>query len=209
MYDFDPADEGELTMAVGDVITVTKEIDEGWWVGEIGSGPQKRSGMFPVNYTEPIREPPSRSSEEGDAWIVSGNSGPTYADPEEIHEADSPRPSFRRTSTASSSTSSNHITPNHSMSGPTQTNGVTLRESAPARPSGPKPGAVAPSARSKPATRTSYMKPPGEAAVNMAAAVGEAITTSTTAAACRECGCDDFSANVFKKGSCNNCFHAH
>jgi hypothetical protein len=27
--------------------------------------------------------------------------------------------------------------------------------------------------------------------------------------ACRECGCDEFRANVFKKGSCNNCFHVH
>jgi len=26
---------------------------------------------------------------------------------------------------------------------------------------------------------------------------------------CRECGCTEFRANVFKKGSCNNCFHVH
>lgn len=26
---------------------------------------------------------------------------------------------------------------------------------------------------------------------------------------CRECHCSDFSANVFKRGSCNNCFHIH
>ncbi|KAF9383340.1 hypothetical protein CPB97_006538 [Podila verticillata] len=26
---------------------------------------------------------------------------------------------------------------------------------------------------------------------------------------CRECQCDDFAPNVFKRGSCNNCFHAH
>ncbi|KAI9276094.1 hypothetical protein BY458DRAFT_136729 [Sporodiniella umbellata] len=28
-------------------------------------------------------------------------------------------------------------------------------------------------------------------------------------AACGDCGCDDFAANVFKKGHCNNCFHKH
>ncbi|ODQ52435.1 BAR-domain-containing protein [Saitoella complicata NRRL Y-17804] len=28
-------------------------------------------------------------------------------------------------------------------------------------------------------------------------------------AECGECGCDEFQANVFKKGQCNNCFHAH
>ncbi|KAF8922986.1 hypothetical protein EDD21DRAFT_385168 [Dissophora ornata] len=27
--------------------------------------------------------------------------------------------------------------------------------------------------------------------------------------ACRECQCTDFSANVFKRGSCSNCFHIH
>ncbi|KAF9127148.1 hypothetical protein BGW39_006072 [Mortierella sp. 14UC] len=26
---------------------------------------------------------------------------------------------------------------------------------------------------------------------------------------CRDCQCTDFSANVFKRGSCNNCFHIH
>ncbi|KAF9160402.1 hypothetical protein DFQ26_005543 [Actinomortierella ambigua] len=26
---------------------------------------------------------------------------------------------------------------------------------------------------------------------------------------CRECGCNEFTANVFKRGSCNNCFHTH
>ncbi|KAF8946030.1 hypothetical protein BGZ47_001468 [Haplosporangium gracile] len=31
----------------------------------------------------------------------------------------------------------------------------------------------------------------------------------STMAPCRECQCDDFTANVFKPGSCNNCFHAH
>ncbi|CAO3693225.1 unnamed protein product [Rhizopus stolonifer] len=27
--------------------------------------------------------------------------------------------------------------------------------------------------------------------------------------ACAECGCNEFTANVFKKGHCNNCFHKH
>jgi hypothetical protein len=26
---------------------------------------------------------------------------------------------------------------------------------------------------------------------------------------CQQCGCDDFSVNLFKKGQCNNCFHKH
>lgn len=41
---------------------------------------------------------------------------------------------------------------------------------------------------------------------------GTKSTSSSTTAAdskCRECGCQEFRANVFKKGSCNNCFHVH
>jgi hypothetical protein len=29
------------------------------------------------------------------------------------------------------------------------------------------------------------------------------------ASACQTCGCSDFTQNVFKPGSCNNCFHKH
>lgn len=34
----------------GDIIDVTQEIDEGWWVGKIQG--TSRTGMFPSNYTE-------------------------------------------------------------------------------------------------------------------------------------------------------------
>jgi Variant SH3 domain len=34
-------------------------------------------------------------------------------------------------------------------------------------------------------------------------------TNSSGNEICRECGCNEFRANVFKKGSCNNCFHVH
>lgn len=53
LFDFEAEGPGELTIQKGDIITVTNEIDEGWWEGEIldGSG---RAGMFPANYTEVI-----------------------------------------------------------------------------------------------------------------------------------------------------------
>ncbi|KAF9898426.1 hypothetical protein BX616_004045, partial [Lobosporangium transversale] len=34
-------------------------------------------------------------------------------------------------------------------------------------------------------------------------------STESEMGPCRECQCTDFSANVFKRGSCNNCFHIH
>lgn len=36
-----------------------------------------------------------------------------------------------------------------------------------------------------------------------------AQSQETQVGPCRECQCDDFAPNVFKRGSCNNCFHAH
>ena len=36
-----------------------------------------------------------------------------------------------------------------------------------------------------------------------------ATTTVASDSKCRECGCTEFRANVFKRGSCNNCFHVH
>ncbi|KAG0085476.1 hypothetical protein BGZ93_008101 [Podila epicladia] len=33
--------------------------------------------------------------------------------------------------------------------------------------------------------------------------------SNTPVGPCRECQCDDFAPNVFKRGSCNNCFHTH
>ncbi|KAG0737027.1 hypothetical protein G6F62_009753 [Rhizopus arrhizus] len=35
------------------------------------------------------------------------------------------------------------------------------------------------------------------------------VATTDYFARCTECGCDEFTANVFKKGHCNNCFHKH
>jgi hypothetical protein len=34
-------------------------------------------------------------------------------------------------------------------------------------------------------------------------------TPKETVGSCRECGCNDYSQNVFKRDSCNNCFHFH
>ena len=41
------------------------------------------------------------------------------------------------------------------------------------------------------------------------AAAEEGNTSIEAPVACSECDCDDFCANVFKPGHCNNCFHKH
>jgi hypothetical protein len=39
--------------------------------------------------------------------------------------------------------------------------------------------------------------------------IKEEATTQQDFGPCKECDCDEYSPNVFKKGSCKNCFHIH
>ncbi|KAF9995846.1 hypothetical protein BGZ79_010435 [Entomortierella chlamydospora] len=73
--------------------------------------------------------------------------------------------------------------------------------------SGPSPPAVSPPAMavvpSTPSTGSMMGYIPKDYFSNQASDPAEAVGP------CRECQCADFSANVFKRGSCNNCFHFH
>jgi len=59
-YDFTAEAANELSMKVGDIINVIKEIDEGWWQGEMADG-SGRAGIFPQNYTSEVVPPASSS----------------------------------------------------------------------------------------------------------------------------------------------------
>jgi len=52
-FDFTAEASNELSMKVGDIINVIKEIDEGWWQGEMADG-SGRAGIFPQNYTSEV-----------------------------------------------------------------------------------------------------------------------------------------------------------
>ncbi|GBP37824.1 Drebrin-like protein [Eumeta japonica] len=49
LYDYQAADETEITFDPGDIITHIDQIDEGWWQG---LGPSGVFGLFPANYVE-------------------------------------------------------------------------------------------------------------------------------------------------------------
>jgi hypothetical protein len=49
LYDYQAADESEITFDPGDIITNIEKIDEGWWEG---LGPHGVYGLFPANYVE-------------------------------------------------------------------------------------------------------------------------------------------------------------
>ncbi|KAG8196181.1 hypothetical protein JTE90_007910 [Oedothorax gibbosus] len=50
MYDFKPAETGELELHRGDIITVVNRSDKNWWKGKIGA----RKGIFPATYVVPF-----------------------------------------------------------------------------------------------------------------------------------------------------------
>ncbi|KAJ2944121.1 hypothetical protein O0L34_g18087 [Tuta absoluta] len=47
LYDYQAADESEITFDPGDIITHIEQIDAGWWQG---LGPRGNFGLFPANY---------------------------------------------------------------------------------------------------------------------------------------------------------------
>ena len=51
LFEYAAADATELGFGVGDIITVTKQDDSGWWEGECHG----KAGMFPGNYVELIK----------------------------------------------------------------------------------------------------------------------------------------------------------
>jgi len=53
LYDYQAADETEISFDPGDIITHIDQIDEGWWQGLAPDG--KTYGLFPANYVELIQ----------------------------------------------------------------------------------------------------------------------------------------------------------
>lgn len=49
LYDYQAADDTEITFDPGDMITNIDQVDEGWWQG---LGPDGTYGLFPANYVE-------------------------------------------------------------------------------------------------------------------------------------------------------------
>jgi hypothetical protein len=53
-YAFSAQKEKDLSFNVGDIITVEKKRNNGWWIGSLDNGQQ---GYFPTNYVELFASP--------------------------------------------------------------------------------------------------------------------------------------------------------
>jgi hypothetical protein len=51
LYDYQAAEDNEITFDPDDIISNIEMIDEGWWIGD---APDGQRGMFPSNYVELI-----------------------------------------------------------------------------------------------------------------------------------------------------------
>lgn len=52
LFDFIPDQDDELPFKKGDIITLLKKVDDGWWIGEFNG----RRGLMPANFLGPIHQ---------------------------------------------------------------------------------------------------------------------------------------------------------
>lgn len=149
-YNFVAESETEMSLKKGDLIKVTKKIDEGWWVGTCNG----KSGMFPSNYVSLLEEAKLEKSQANKAAEKLAELSLDSVDQEESKNMQS------------------NVKPGFSY----------LPQGAPITFIGRKNG--------KESTQNEQVQ--------------QHVETS-----CGLCDCEDFAANVFKPGHCNNCFHKH
>ncbi|KAI8647696.1 hypothetical protein BD408DRAFT_408340 [Parasitella parasitica] len=228
IYDFGGDNEDELSFKTGDLIQVVEEVDEGWWLGEAtDSNGTVRRGIFPVNYTElvatsagpPMPPRPVLSS-------PNSNAHHDYIPEEDKHD----RVVYEEPTThdycnggvspfGDNNGSLNNTAKGFSYIRPSQptralsTNTLKSPSSSPlphkrAPPPPPPSSRTPPVLASTRSSDTSGARTAPSTPYQMHQANSDNYFDSVTPD-CGECGCSEFTANIFKKGHCNNCFHKH
>ncbi|XP_054474869.1 CD2-associated protein isoform X2 [Anoplopoma fimbria] len=59
LFDYQPQNEDELELKIGDIIDIVEEVEEGWWNGSFNG----KSGLFPSNFVKEL----DATGEDGDA----------------------------------------------------------------------------------------------------------------------------------------------
>ncbi|CAI5684960.1 CD2-associated protein isoform X2 [Oreochromis niloticus] len=61
LFEYQPQNEDELELKVGDIVEITEEVEEGWWSGTLNG----KSGLFPSNFVKEL-EPMGDVGESND-----------------------------------------------------------------------------------------------------------------------------------------------
>ncbi|XP_051060303.1 CD2-associated protein [Phodopus roborovskii] len=61
LFDYTPQNEDELELAVGDVIDINEEVEEGWWSGTLNN----KLGLFPSNFVKELELTDDGETHEG------------------------------------------------------------------------------------------------------------------------------------------------
>ncbi|CEP07001.1 hypothetical protein [Parasitella parasitica] len=225
-YDFGGDNEDELSFCTGDLIQVVEEVDEGWWLGEVtDANGTVRRGIFPVNYTELVAT--SAGPPMPPRPVLPQPNSTELPVEEEKEESDDYTEEFTARSEryggvspfGDNNQSSNNTTKGSSYIRPNQPSRALSASTINSPSSSPVPHKRAPP------------PPPPSARTQLAMATTRSLNTSGAHTApstphlmrqansdnyfdsvtpdCSECGCSEFTANIFKKGHCNNCFHKH
>jgi hypothetical protein len=72
LYDYDAAEEGEVSLVEGALVTQIDQIDEGWWSGTNDAG---ETGLFPANYVELVEASGQTAAGSGAGTGAAASSG--------------------------------------------------------------------------------------------------------------------------------------
>jgi Variant SH3 domain len=180
---FDAESDSEMSIVPGELVSVIEEVDPGWFIGEI-VGDEQRSGMFPSTY----------------CTIVETANNSTMNPPSTTRRSAPPKPPISPTKSDGSGDIFGDVEE--------QVASLSIRKTA-IRPTVLRSKSASTTTTSNLIGKKKGPPPPPPVSRGSKPTISPASTFVATDTKCRECGCQEFRANVFKKGSCNNCFHVH
>ncbi|XP_044025355.1 CD2-associated protein isoform X2 [Siniperca chuatsi] len=84
LFEYQPLNEDELELKVGDIIDIIEEVEEGWWSGSLNG----KSGLFPSNFVKELdaigedREYNCAAADETDGSAMESTATPTSPQPD-------------------------------------------------------------------------------------------------------------------------------
>lgn len=178
-HDFSGDNDDELSFKKGNVIVVMKKIDAGWWVGSLDG----KMGMFPANYVASL-DPASHSASKSDRSLR----------PEDDADVEAPKSLLKGNSPTTGSL-------DNSSSGDLLADSTRKNTDSAQSPGFSYLPRLQPGMDLSSIKRTTAKIPPLKEA--------PLAREMSIIGPCGECNCNEFSPNVFKPKSCNNCFHFH